>query len=175
MEFFERNIRSCRWGLLLAVFTIFCGFALGGVFGANEAALKGQLKSDGQAVLSSVYKGDQKKMDKTISKSWSYLKRAHLHAGAIGAAVVGLLLLLAFLPTNAVFKLIISWMLGLGTLGYSLFWLLAGFSAPAIGGTHEAKEALEWLAIPSAGMLLIGTLAVFLLLLSACFTRKRYY
>jgi hypothetical protein len=39
---------------------------------------------------------------------------------------------------------------------YSLFWLAAGLTAPAVGSTGEAKEALGFLAIPGAGLCLLG-------------------
>ena len=41
-----------------------------------------------------------------------------------------------------------------------MFWLLAARAAPGLGGTDAAKESLAWLAVPSAGLLLLGVLAV---------------
>ncbi|WP_053403911.1 hypothetical protein [Persicobacter sp. CCB-QB2] len=175
MDFFERMLYPCRWGLTLSVLAIFLGFLIGGLFGANEDALKNHLKTEGQAVLSTVYQNDEAAMNKTVAKSWSYLKRAHLHAGAIGAAALALLLLLGALPVSYISKLFNSWLIGLGALIYPIFWLLAGLKAPGLGSTHAAKESLNWLAIPSAGALLIGTFLIFLLCLKVCFQPKSRY
>jgi hypothetical protein len=60
--------------------------------------------------------------------------------------------------------------LGAGGLGYALFWLLAGFRAPSLGGTGPAKDAFEWLAVPSAGLLLLGIVAVLVLTVRDLFT-----
>ena len=51
--------------------------------------------------------------------------------------------------------------LGLGALGYSSFWLFAGVRAPGLGSTGLAKDSLEWLAVPSAGLCIVGLLTVF--------------
>ena len=58
---------------------------------------------------------------------------------------------------------ITGWLLGLGALGYSAFWLWAGFRAPGLGSTGAAKESLRWLAMPSAGAMLLGTLCALVL------------
>jgi hypothetical protein len=50
--------------------------------------------------------------------------------------------------------------LGIGALGYSVYWMWAGFIAPGLGGTGAAKESLRWLAIPSAGAVMLATAAV---------------
>jgi hypothetical protein len=45
-------------------------------------------------------------------------------------------------------------------LGYATFWLVAARAAPGLGSTEVAKESLAWLAVPSAGLLLLGIVAV---------------
>lgn len=45
---------------------------------------------------------------------------------------------------------------GAGALLYSTFWLAAGLSAPSVGSTGQAKEALSFLALPGAGLCLLG-------------------
>ena len=42
--------------------------------------------------------------------------------------------------------------MGLGSLGYSMFWMLAGMRAPGLGSTGAAKESLEWLAVPTSAL-----------------------
>ena len=45
---------------------------------------------------------------------------------------------------------------GAGALIYSVFWLFAGFKAPGMGSTGAAKESLAFLAVPGAGLSLLG-------------------
>ncbi len=42
--------------------------------------------------------------------------------------------------------------LGLGALGFPLYWMLAALRAPGMGGTGADKESLQWLAVPSSGL-----------------------
>jgi hypothetical protein len=55
---------------------------------------------------------------------------------------------------------VISVTLGAGAIGYSVFWMWAGFLAPGLGSTGAAKESLRWLAMPSAGAVMLATAAV---------------
>jgi uncharacterized membrane protein len=151
------ELRPMRWGIMLSLTAILFGFVLGGIFGAIEAPLQDQLRQSGELVLSSVYNGDKAALDKVLAKSWTYYKRAHMHAGAIGTATLLMAMLLGGLPGSETMKRFVSLGLGLGAIGYSSFWLAAGRMAPALGGTGAAKEALTWLAVPSAGLLLLGT------------------
>jgi len=57
--------------------------------------------------------------------------------------------------------------LGAGALLYSLFWLFAGFTAPSLGSTGAAKEALSFIAIPGAGLCLLGVVGTILSVLKA--------
>jgi hypothetical protein len=159
------RLRTVRAGILLSLLTILAGFALGGVFGAAEDTLKGGLAASAEAVRETVYAGDASKMKDVVDKSWNYYKRAHLHAGAIGTATLAASVLLAALGAPAALRAIVAAGLGIGGLGYGLFWLLAGQRAPALGSTGAAKASLEWLAVPSSG-LLIGGLVVTILLVA---------
>jgi hypothetical protein len=47
--------------------------------------------------------------------------------------------------------------------------MLAGLRAPGMGSTGAAKASLEWLGIPSSGMFVLATIAVFVL----CLTRLK--
>jgi hypothetical protein len=150
-------------GFLLATLTVFLGFALGGLFGLNEDAIKSRLSARAAAVEATVYRGDAVAADAVLAKSWTYMQRAHLHAGATGTAaiaLIGMLVLVGVAPRSI---RVTGILLGLGALGYSLFWLWAGFRAPALGGTGAAKESLRWLAMPSAGAILLGTLCTLVL------------
>ncbi len=156
-----RRLRASRIGVSLAVLTILYGFGIGGAFGAFEDSMKAGLADDAKAVLSTVYGGDESKIKPVLDKSWAYYKRAHLHGGGIGGAALGLIVLLAMLRRpGARLRQIVAAGLGVGALGYSVYWLLAARAAPSLGGTTQAKETLEWLAVPSAGLLLLGLVAV---------------
>jgi hypothetical protein len=158
---FVTRLRAGRWGTLLALLTILFGFGLGGVFGAFEDSLKQGLAERAEAVRDTVYQGDAAKMKSVLDKSWSYYKRAHMHGGGIGAVALGGILLFAALhrPSRRA-RQAVTLALGLGALGYSSFWLLAGRAAPGLGATDAAKESLGWLAGPSAALLLLGLVAV---------------
>lgn len=163
MNDFVSIFKPVKFGVVLAIATILLGFVLGGAFGAKEDAIMEYLNAQAQPVIETVYKGDTAKVEAVVNKSWNYFKRAHLHAGAIGTASLLLVTLLAFMNVKTIVKNLLSLVIGLGSFGYSFFWLWAGIRAPALGGTGIAKESLSWLAIPSAGFLILGTLSVLLL------------
>lgn len=163
-----------RWGALLALLTILFGFGVGGAFGAFEGPLKANLSARAEAVRESVYAGDTAKMKSVVDKSWSYYKRAHMHGGGIGAVALGGILLLAALPTpRRRVRQSAALALGLGGLGYATFWMFAARVAPQLGSTDAAKESLSWLAVPSAGLLLIGVVAVIGLVIRELFMPTR--
>lgn len=157
---FGVRLREVRWGVVLSLATILFGFSVGGALGIAEESLKGRLGGSAAASLDSAYGGDEAKAKAVVDKSWTYLKRAHLHGGAIGAVALGSTLLLASLRRLSRARAWVSGVLGGSGFAYAVFWLAAGFRAPALGSTGAAKESLAWLAIPSAGLLLVGLLAV---------------
>lgn len=150
-------LRPLKLGVILTLLAFLLGFGLGGAFGAAEDSIKGRLRRDGEAALQTAYGGDEAAMDKVVSKSWTYLKRAHMHGGGMASAALAMILLLATIPGAEAARKLTAFLLGAGSLGYPAFWLLAGLKAPGLGGTGAAKEALQWLAIPSAGAFLLGT------------------
>ncbi len=140
----------------MALLSIVFGFLLGGAFGVIEDSIKGHLHSSAEAALETVYGGDATKMDAVVGKSWTYMKRAHLHGGAIGAAALASIVLLGLLGRPGLLERLSAAAFGAGALIYSTFWLAAGLTAPAAGSTGAAKEALNFLAIPGAGLCLLG-------------------
>ena len=158
------SLRPALPGLLLAVATLLFGFGLGIVFGLNEDIIKDRLAADAAAVTATTYQGDAAAATAVVDKSWSYMQRAHLHAGALGTAAIALTLVMVLLGTPARTTRVLSLALSAGSLGYAVFWVWAGFRAPGMGGTGAAKESLSWLAVPSSGLIVAATLAVFLLL-----------
>lgn len=143
-------------GACLSLAAIIFGFGIGGAFGAAEDAIKGRLESSGAAVLETVYKGDAAAKDAVVKKSWQYLNRAHLHAGALGTASLASIATLILLCPPGLAAQASALAFGAGALLYSGFWMLAGFAAPGLGSTGAAKESLSFIAIPGAGLCLLG-------------------
>lgn len=163
---FKENLKSCKLGLFLSLLTLLFGFGLGVSFGAFEDDMKKSLEEKAESVYHSAYKGDEKKLEKVTKKSWVYMKRAHLHANGLGTSSLALIILLSMIASCPIKKRIISLSLGLGSLGYSLFWMYAGLKAPLLGSTGAAKESLAWLALPSSGLLVLGLVATTLVLVA---------
>jgi hypothetical protein len=95
------------------------------------------------------------------------MQRAHLHAAGLGTAALAMTLLIVLLGSAPRVTRVVSLARGAGALGYSVYWLWAGFRAPGLGGTGAAKESLKWLAMPSSGLVVLGTAAVTVLCLLA--------
>jgi hypothetical protein len=157
------DISSVRIGIFLALLTLLYGFGLGGAFGAFEDNIKGSLQASAEEVKATVYQGDEAAMKKITDKSWTYMKRAHLHANGLGTAALAIIFVLAGTPASSRVRGVVSTALGIGALGYASFWMFAALRAPAMGSTHDAKESLDWLAIPSAGLCILGLVAVLVL------------
>lgn len=163
------DVRALAPGAILALLAILFGFGMGGAFGAAEDSLKGGLRASADAVFETVYAGDAAKRDAVVKKSWSYMKRAHLHGGAIGGAALASVLLLALLGSPGWLEKLSALAFGAGALLYAIFWLAAGMTAPGLGSTHDAKEALGWLAIPGSGLAMLGLIGTTVSLLRSVF------
>ncbi len=159
------SLRPVMPGLVFAMLTLLFGFALGVVFGLNEDAIKSRLNASAAAVATTAYNGDAVAQKAVVDKSWAYMQRAHLHAGSLGVVAIALSLILVLLGTGHGVARALSVMLGAGALGYSVFWMWAGFRAPGLGSTGAAKESLAWLAIPSSGAVVAATAVVLVLLI----------
>jgi hypothetical protein len=154
------SLRAALPGLAIAVLTVLFGFALGGVFGLNEEIVKDRLAASAAAVTTTAYQGDAEAAQPVLAKSWEYMQRAHLHGGAMGTAAIGLIVVMLLIGTKPRATRALGLALGLGALGYSVFWMWAGFLAPGLGSTGAAKESLRWLAMPSAGAMMLATATV---------------
>jgi hypothetical protein len=155
-DFARERLRPLAPGILLALAAIMFGFTLGGAFGVAEGLMKGYLEDSAQAVLEDAYDGDTDAAAAVARKSWTYFKRAHLHANALGTAALGASLLLALLGPPSRLARASGLLFGAGALVYGFFWLAAGLLAPGIGSTAAAKDALIWLAVPGSGMCTLG-------------------
>ena len=115
-------------------------FRNGGIFGLNEDLIKDRLAASAAAVTATVYHGDAAAAEPVIAKSWDYMQRAHLHGGAIGTAAIGMIVMLLLIGATPRTIRVLSLALGAGALGYSLFWVWAGFIAPGLGSTAPRKS-----------------------------------
>lgn len=165
------RLRPYWVALLLGMLTLLYGFGIGIAFGAAEDDIRGSLKASASAVLAERYGGDEAKAKAVVDKAWSYQKRAHLHAGGLGASSLVLVVLLALACRPTLVSRAAAVLLGVGALGYSIFWMVAGFAAPGLGGTDVAKESFAWLAMPTSGAIVVGTLLT-LVLVTASLARK---
>jgi len=151
-------------GLLLGLFTLLFGFGMGAVFGLNEAMIKDRLAGSAAAVATTVYHDDAAAAKAVVDKSWTYMQRAHLHAGSLGTVALVLSLVLVLLGTGPALARALSVALGAGGLGYALFWMWAGFIAPGLGSTGAAKDSLRWLSLPSSGAVLASAVTMAVLI-----------
>lgn len=156
---------------MLAICTIVLGQGMGIVFGLNEDLIKSRLIADAAEVQATLYKDDKDASKAVIDKSWKYMQRAHLHAGGMGTNATALIVVLCLVGASRRVITLISLALGAGGLGYSIFWLWAGFRAPGLGGTGAAKESLKWLAMPSAGGFVLATVAVLIVVIAWMFAK----
>ena len=166
------SLRPVLIGLVLALLTILYGQGLGIAFGLKEGAIKSRLKASAAAVRLTVYKDDAA-AKVVLDNSWNYMKRAHLHAGGMGTTALALMILVSLLRPTRLASLLIGIGLGAGGLGYSVYWMWAGFRAPGLGSTTAAKESLKWLAMPTSGAFVLATLAVLILLVSTLVSRRQ--
>ena len=169
----QYNIASQRIAIFFGLLTLIFGFGLGAYFGAAEEQLKGNLEAKSREVLDAVYNGDAVSAEKVVSKSWSYYKRAHMHANGLGVVTLALAFLFAGLPITGRIKTLPTVFFGIGGLGYGLFWFLAGNAAPSLGSTDAAKEAFAWLAIPSTGLMILGLMAALFFTIRCWFGPKK--
>ncbi|MEE8207256.1 MAG: hypothetical protein V3T82_09920 [Nitrospinaceae bacterium] len=160
-----------RYGIAIALVAILFGGLLGLSFGCCEDDIKGSLRASADAVLDKHYGGDANKAVSTVSKSWVYFKRAHLHSQTMGVMAIVFALLTAWLNFRPKFQLGISLLSGLGSLGYGVFWLLAAILAPGMGSTRAAKESVELIAQLSGGAFFISGVAMFVLIFLKLFLK----
>lgn len=161
--------RMFRTGVLLCLLTLLFGVGLGGVFGVAEDNLKALISNRYDTGLSNgVFEAPADGGAALRDKSWTYIKRAHLHANGMGAAGLGLALALLIGCASCRLGGVTMMAAGIGGLAYPLYWLLAGFTAPGLGSTGAAKSALRWLALPSSGLFILAIVAGVITAACAC-------
>ena len=161
-----------KYGVLVAMIAILFGGVMGLSFGCCEDTIKGVFKVDAEDALSEVYQGDQAKAEKVIKKSWVYMKRAHLHSQTMGVISIVFSLLVAWLNFPVFAQLVVSLLSSLGSLGYGVFWLVAGFLAPGMGSTGAAKESVALIAQASGGAFFVAGVILFGLITYKMFVKS---
>lgn len=161
-----------KYGILIAMIAILFGGSMGLSFGCCEDDVKGFLKSQADSVFQEKYGGIQDKKDKVVNKSWIYVKRAHLHSQTMGVIAIAFSLLVAWLNFHPKIQLGVSVLSGIGSLGYGIFWLLAALLAPAMGGTHAAKEAVGLVAQVSGTSFFVAGVTMFVVLAYTMFVKR---
>lgn len=163
-EFVANHVTPHYWGILFSLLGIAWGFVVGAVMGALDTGFKGRMRVRARTRLDSVYGGDEAKMEKLVAKGFKYCIRSHIHGGAIGSSALACILLLVVCGESGGLAVLSSFTFGLGGLIYSIYWMMAGIHTADIGDATLAKHHMRFVAIPGAGMVLIGlfgTIAVF--------------
>ena len=163
----SENLRPFLPAIAVALIATLFGHGIGVAFGVAEDSMKAALQAGADEVLADKYAGDPAKAKAVVDKSWAYLKRAHLHAGALGTGALVLAVVLSFLGGGLRLRQAVAACSSFGAFGYGLFWLVAAFAAPGLGGTGAAKDAYEWLGMPTAALVVIGTVGGLVLVLAA--------
>lgn len=165
MEDFARlRLRPHSIALMLAALSLCLGFGMGAGFLAFEPEVKDYLLSQGQPILNSAYSGDQAVLDKVVSGAWGFLKRAYLHLGILGACLLSMIVIMAMVEKPTKLARSTSVLLGVGVPLYSLYWFMAGLSAPSMGGLDAAQASFWWLLIPGIFACTLGFFGVLAIL-----------
>ncbi len=149
------NIKSVKIGLFLIMLSILFGIALGVGFGASEDFFKSYI-SEGVSMYPDVHD------EKSNSKIWRYVQRAHFHSLAIASLSLGLVILIALSSLKSKLKTISSTLVGLSGL-YSFSWFSMFILSPSIGRSAAHDHIVTKLfAYIGTGALLLGFLIIFL-------------
>ena len=143
------ELKAVKIGLFLVILTLLFGIGLGISFGVAEDPIKSYI-SEGVASHADVHD------DKSNSKIWRFVQRAHFHATGISAFSIGLVLLIMLSSLKRKLKTISSVLVGLGGL-YPLSWFTMFILAPTIGRDAAHHYILtELLTYIGIGGLLLG-------------------
>jgi hypothetical protein len=165
------DVSHIKYGILVAMTAILFGGIIGLSFGCCEDTIKDTFKAEAKGALPGVYLGDQARVDKVIKKSWTYMKRAHLHSQTMGVISIVFSLLVAWLNFPALAQLGVSLLSGLGSLGYGVYWMVSGLLAPGMGSTGAAKESVALIAQASGGAFFVAGLTLFGLIIYKMFAK----
>lgn len=141
------EIKNVKTGLTFVFFGLLFGLGLGILFGIYEDNFKGFVKL---GVLANPQLHD----NESVSKIWTYAKRAHLHGMGIAAASLGLILLVMATSLRATMKSLTAKLIGLVNL-YPLAWFTMFLVGPSMGrdAAHSYFVTEAFTYISTAGIL----------------------
>ena len=157
------NFHPIKTGLFISMLVVLYGFSLGIVFGGYEDDIKENYSKKADSVLETVYQNDVAKKEKHVDKAWEFLKLAHTHALGLGPIALVLIVLLGLIHAGELIKIITSVGIGIGSLGYPVYWTIASLQTPTAANYHQVKESLWWVAQPAAGLCFLGLLVIMFL------------
>jgi hypothetical protein len=178
MNSLRAQLDPVRFGLVLGLLAVLYGWSLGILFGAGEEWLRRGFVADAERSRDLYVQkaGSEEGATAAIKRidevAFHYFVRAHMHGGGIGSIAIGASIVLALLSVSARLKALASTLLGLGSVGYPLFWMWAGLRAPALASSGAAKESLRWLAWSSSGALIVGAALTLALVVTDLFLRR---
>ncbi len=167
------GLHQMRVGLVMALVAAWSGLVLGGIFGGLEPQAHELLADRARDVTQTVYAGNAEAAAAGEKIGWTFWRRAHVHASAMGTTALAFMVVISLLPAGAMMRRAAAYALGVGAIGYPCFLVLAGWLAPVIGTSMATKERCAWLAIPSAGAYLIGSGIVAVIVIRALFADGR--
>ncbi len=147
----NEEINTVKIGLFLVMMSLLFGIALGIIFGVAEDSVKSYI-SENVASHAEIHD------DKSKAKIWRYAQRTHFHATGISAFSLGLIFLIMFSTLTKQWKMISSFLVGLGGL-YPLSWFTMFLIAPFIGREAAHDHLItEIFAYSGTAGLLLGIL-----------------
>ena len=172
----EQNV-FFRLGLLLALLACLSAFLLGGVFGLFNDEIKAWQKDSIKEAALVMSQGDDAKYKEIYSEAYekarSYTKRTHLHAGAIGAAVLGVILTGLFMGLNKTYLGIASFAAGAGAGGYGFFgWGTITVLTSILADSDRAKEIVSPWMMLTGSLAMLGTFMIVLAAIFLVFSKK---
>ena len=155
----NNKIRPIIPGMLLSMVALGIMILTGMWMGSDEEGIREGLYNAGLPLLDSMYKGDVANLTAMVGKSWDVIMRAHVHWAGLGAATLGITLLL-LLVRNVPnwYKSVASIALGAGSILYPASWFYIAMNLTTLG--KASKDDVHLLAALGIAGVGIGTLMV---------------
>lgn len=167
---FEK-FRPITWGMVLSIGAILITVVTGMWMGTNEEGIREGLKANGMPLLDSMYKGDVANLDAMVATSWEVIMRAHVHWAGLGAATLGITLILIVCAVPNWYKTVASIALGLGAIVYPISWFYIAMNLTTLG--KASKDDVHLVAAAGIAGIGIGTLAVIAALVYTYFKARK--
>ncbi|MBL8760203.1 MAG: hypothetical protein JNL50_02785, partial [Phycisphaerae bacterium] len=151
MNEYSIGLRRVWLGLVLSIVTTIYGFVGGAVLGLEDGAIRG-------ALAARVPEASRGERDALVDRSWTFLRRSHLHASGMGTAAIALISLVPVIAARQPRWLGAGMSLGMGAggAGYAAALIVAAVRTPPLASAALAKESAKLIAIPAAGAYMGG-------------------